>query len=122
MTAAIQFCNEHQKIKDLEALRESEHRKARHATLAGEPFQITTDGFAPYRWAITTTLHDRITGYAQLKIYRTSQEGEDRYSPAEVSSVEMVRVFGNLAPDRICTSIGERSKCHSGWECGALLA
>src|ERR1700726_552648 len=26
------------------------------------PFQITTDGFAPYRSAVTTTLHDRLTG------------------------------------------------------------
>ena len=30
----------------------------RHAT-AHTQFQITTDGFAPYRSAITTTLHDR---------------------------------------------------------------
>jgi len=37
----------------------------RHAT-SYSPFQITTDGFAPYRSAITTTLHDKITGYAML--------------------------------------------------------
>jgi hypothetical protein len=30
----------------------------RHATAHGH-FQKTTDGFAPYRSAITTTLHDR---------------------------------------------------------------
>ena len=30
----------------------------RHAT-EHSPFQITTDGFAPYRSAITNTLHDR---------------------------------------------------------------
>ena len=37
----------------------------REAT-AQTPFQITTDGFAPYRSAITTTLHDRITGFVLL--------------------------------------------------------
>jgi transposase-like protein/IS1 family transposase len=72
-------------------------------------FQITTDGFAPYRTAVTTTLHDRLTGFAQLiKVYRSSQEGEARYSPAEVASVETVPVFGQPDPERICTSIIER--------------
>jgi len=81
----------------------------RQAT-ARAPFQITTDGFAPYRSAITTTLHDRITGFAQLiKVYRASQEGEARYSPAEVQSVQVVPVYGQPDPDRICTSIVERS-------------
>jgi IS1 family transposase len=81
----------------------------RHAT-AHSQFQVTTDGFAPYRSAITTTLHDRLTGFAQLiKVYRSSQEGEARYSPAEVASVEVVPVAGQPDPDRICTSIVERS-------------
>src|SRR5258708_28274823 len=42
----------------------------RHAT-SYSPFQITTDGFPCYRSAITTTLHDKITGYAMLiKVYQ----------------------------------------------------
>jgi hypothetical protein len=81
----------------------------RHAT-SGSSFQITTDGFAPYKAAITTTLHDRLTGFAQLiKVYRAASEGEARYSPAEVASVEDVLVFGQPDPERICTSIVERS-------------
>ena len=73
-------------------------------------FQMTTDGFAPYRSAVTTTLHDRLTGFAQLiKVYRTPQDGEKRYSPAEVASVEVVPVYGQPDPERICTSIVERS-------------
>lgn len=81
----------------------------RHAT-ARNPFQITTDGFAPYRSAVTNTLHDRLTGFAQLiKVYRSSQEGEARYSPAQVESVVVVPVAGNPDPERICTSIVERS-------------
>ncbi|HSR06937.1 MAG TPA: IS1 family transposase, partial [Bryobacteraceae bacterium] len=54
--------------------------------------------------------HDRVTGFAQLiKVYRSPQDGEKRYSPAEVASVEVVRAFGQPDPDRICTSIVERS-------------
>ncbi len=85
----------------VEGLRQATSRSA---------FQVTTDGFAPYRSAITTTLHDRLTGFAQLiKVYRAASEGEGRYSPAEVASVETVPVFGNPDPERICTSIVERS-------------
>jgi len=85
----------------VEGLRQATSRSA---------FQMTTDGFAPYRSAITTTLHDRLTGFAQLiKVYRAASEGEGRYSPAEVASVETVPVFGQPDPERICTSIVERS-------------
>ena len=81
----------------------------RHAT-SRTPFQITTDGFAPYRSAITTTLHDKITGFAQLiKVYQAASEGEGRYSPAEVASTEVVPVYGQPDSERICTSIVERS-------------
>lgn len=73
-------------------------------------FQITSDGHAAYRSAITTSLHDRVTGFAQLiKVYRSPQDGEKRYSPAEVASVEVVPVMGRPDPERICTSIVERS-------------
>jgi IS1 family transposase/transposase-like protein len=80
----------------------------RHAT-AATPFQITTDGFKPYRSAITTTLHDRCDFAQLIKVYRAPSEGEARYSPAEVASVEVVPVMGQPDPDRICTSIVERS-------------
>jgi IS1 family transposase len=81
----------------------------RHAT-SRTPFQITTNGFAPYRSAITTTLHDKITGFAQLiKVYQAASEGEGRYSPAEVASTQVVPIMGQPDPGRICTSIVERS-------------
>jgi IS1 family transposase/transposase-like protein len=80
----------------------------RAATAPGE-FQITTDGFAPYRSAITTTLDDRCDFAQLIKVYRASQEGEARYSPAEVAAVEVVPVMGRPDPERICTSIIERS-------------
>jgi IS1 family transposase len=80
----------------------------RHATTRGH-FQITTDGFSPYRSAITTTLHDRCDYAMLIKVYRSSQDGEARYSPAEVASTEVVPVMGQPDPERICTSIVERS-------------
>jgi IS1 family transposase len=80
----------------------------RQAT-APSHFQITTDGFAPYRHAISTTLHDRADFAMLIKVYRATQEGEARYSPAEVQSVEVVPVMGQPDPERICTSIVERS-------------
>ena len=71
-------------------------------------FQITTDGFAPYRSAISNTLEDRCDFAQLIKVYRAGTEGEARYSPAEVASTEVVPVFGNPDPERICTSIVER--------------
>lgn len=48
--------------------------------------------------------------FAQLiKVYRAAPEGERRYSPAEVASVEVVPVLGRPDPERICSSIVERS-------------
>jgi len=80
----------------------------RQAT-ARNRFQITTDGFAPYRNAIPDTLGDRCDFAMLIKVYRASSEGEARYSPAEVQSVEVVPVMGRPDPERICTSIIERS-------------
>ncbi len=80
----------------------------RHATAHRNRFQITTDGFTPYRSAIVNTLEDRCDFAQLIKVYRSSQEGEARYSPAEVASTEVVIVMGNPDSDRICTSIVER--------------
>jgi transposase-like protein/IS1 family transposase len=80
----------------------------RHAT-ANCHFQITSDGFSPYRSAVATTLSDRCDFAQLIKVYRAPQDGEARYSPAEVASVEIVPVMGRPDPERICTSIVERS-------------
>jgi transposase-like protein/IS1 family transposase len=80
----------------------------RHAT-AHTRFQITTDGFGPYKSAISNTLHDRCDLAQLIKVYRSPQDGEKRYSPAEVQSVEVVPVMGRPDSERICTSIVERS-------------
>jgi transposase-like protein/IS1 family transposase len=79
----------------------------RHATRSN--FQVTTDGFTPYRSAISNTLEDRADFAQLIKVYRAATEGEARYSPAEVASTETVPVMGRPDPERICTSIVERS-------------
>jgi IS1 family transposase len=78
----------------------------RHAT--GGRFQITTDGFAPYRTAVPDTLADRASFAQLVKVYRATPEGERRYSPAEVVKTEVVPVMGEPDPKRICTSHIER--------------
>ncbi len=71
-------------------------------------FQITTDGFAPYRNSIPNTLEDRADFAQCIKVYRAPSEAEGRYSPAEVASMEVVPVMGQPDPKRICTSHIER--------------
>jgi hypothetical protein len=58
--------------------------------------------------AISDTLADRVDFAQLIKVYRAGTEGEGKYSPAEVASTEVVPVFGNPDPARICTSIVER--------------
>jgi len=80
----------------------------RHATSGKQRFQITTDGFQPYVSAITTTLSDRCDYAMHIKVYGQPEDGERRYSPAEVVSSEKVPVMGNPEKKRICTSHIER--------------
>jgi len=72
-------------------------------------FQMSTDGFGPYKTAIPDTFGDRVDFAMLIKVYKAVPEGERRYSPAEVSSVEVVPVCGQPDYDMICTSIVERS-------------
>ena len=77
-------------------------------TVSRQNFQITTDGFVPYRSAIDNTLGDGVDFAQLIKVYRAAPEGERKYSPAEVVSTEVVPVLGNPDPKRICTSHIER--------------
>lgn len=72
------------------------------------PLAACTDGFQPYKSAITTTLSDRCDYARIIKVYRDNPEADRKYSPAEVSHTEKVPVMGNPDPDRICTSHIER--------------
>ena len=52
----------------------------RHAT-AHSRFQITTDGFGPYKSAIWNTLHDRCDFAQLIKIYSNSQDARSDIAP-----------------------------------------
>jgi IS1 family transposase len=76
---------------------------------ARQKFQVTTDGFGPYVQAISDTLGDRVSYARLIKVYGKNEEGrEARYSPSEIVETEVVPVFGDPDPSRICTSIVER--------------
>lgn len=79
----------------------------RHAT-SRQKFQISTDGFGPYKTAIPNTLEDRASFAQIIKVYRATPEGERRYSPAEVVSTEVIPVMGQPNLDKVCTSHIER--------------
>jgi IS1 family transposase len=72
-------------------------------------FQITSDGWAPYKTVIPDVFASRVDYAMLIKVYKSSPEAERKYSPAEVACVEVVPVSGNPDPSRICTSIVERS-------------
>lgn len=81
--------------------------KLERATSGG--FQISTDGFAPYRDAIVYSLGGHLVDFAQIvKVYAASREGEQRYSPAEVVDCVKTPIFGNPDLARVCTSHIER--------------
>jgi transposase-like protein/IS1 family transposase len=81
----------------------------RDAIKPGTSFQMTTDGFAPYKTSIPDTFGDYVDYAMLIKVYRQAAEGDARYSPPEVASTEVVPVCGNPDEKRICTSIIERS-------------
>ena len=81
--------------------------KLRRAT-SEKRFQISTDGFGPYIYAMDYALIDRCD-YAQLvKVYQAPREGEQKYSPPDVVKAVPTPVMGNPDPERICTSHVER--------------
>jgi IS1 family transposase len=71
-------------------------------------YQLTSDGFAPYKPAVKSFLRGRVHFAQLVKVYGASREGEQRYSPAEVVDSVPTIVFGNPDRDRICTSHIER--------------
>jgi transposase-like protein/IS1 family transposase len=81
--------------------------KLRSAT-SEQRFQFTTDGFKPYVQGVDLVLSDRVDFAQLIKVYSSSREGEQRYSPGEVVEAVPVRICGNPNPKRICTSHIER--------------
>ena len=73
-------------------------------------YQLSTDGFPAYLAPVDEHLMCREVDYGQIvKVYGASREGEQRYSPAEVSSAEPHPILGLSDVRRICASHVERS-------------
>ena len=83
--------------------------KLAKAASADQKFQLSTDGFKPYNYAVGTQLDGRCD-YGQLvKIYAApTPEEQRRYSPAHVVEAIATEVYGDPIPERICTSHIER--------------
>ena len=73
-------------------------------------FQLTTDGFTPYRSVIPSILRGRGIDYATLvKVYGESEDGSRRYSPSEFVGTVETAIMGAPEEERVCTSHVERS-------------
>src|SRR5262249_41446198 len=83
--------------------------KLARATEGHHNFQITTDGFTPYRDAIVLSLGAQLVNFAQLvKLYAGNTDKETRYSPAECIGCRKVKIYGNPDMERVSTSHVER--------------
>jgi len=72
-------------------------------------FQISTDGFQPYKHAVVLSLGAQHVDFAQIvKVYASSREGEQRYSPAVCIDCVKTPIYGNPDPEKTCTSHIER--------------
>lgn len=69
--------------------------------------QVTSDGFSAYTHAVPMHLGSRCDFAQLIKQYKSTQS-EARYSPAEITGIEIAIRFGNPDESRISTSFAER--------------
>src|SRR5207244_7130345 len=81
--------------------------KLRQAT--GGRFQLSTDGFTPYRHIVPLVFGNGIDFAQIIKVYGTPAEGEHRYSPATIIDTHQLPIIGRPDKDRVCTSHDERA-------------
>ena len=63
----------------------------------------------PYQHAVVMSLGAQHVDFPQIvKVYASTREGEQRYSPAECVDCVKTPIYGNSDPDKICTSHIER--------------
>lgn len=81
--------------------------KLAHATTGN--FQITTDAFPAHKDAIIHSLGAQHVDFAQVvKVYRSNQESETRYSPSVCIGCKKIATFGNPNLPKATTSHIER--------------
>lgn len=71
-------------------------------------YQLSSDGLKTYVKSVQMFLGSRVHFAQLVKVYASSREGEQRYSPAEVVDAVPCIVSGNPVRERICTSHVER--------------
>lgn len=81
--------------------------KIRKAT-APQRFEVSTDAFAAYDFAIQWALYDRADHSQVVKVFEKPAESRERYSPPRFIGVQKDTVSGNPDLDRACTSHVER--------------
>jgi transposase-like protein/IS1 family transposase len=82
-------------------------RKLRDAT-SGR-FQLSTDGYLPYRTAVPSAFGPQIDFAQIVKVYGNAPEAERRYTPPAVISTTLIPCMGDPDMDRVCTSHVERN-------------
>ena len=70
-------------------------------------FQLSTDGYTPYRTAVPAAFGGRVDFAQVVKVYGTAAD-QHRYSPGEVVETRKHVRHGDPDEDRICTSHAER--------------
>jgi transposase-like protein/IS1 family transposase len=76
---------------------------------ADHSFQISTDGFTPYKDAIVYSLGAKHVDFAQIiKIFGKHSDDDHRYSPPQVIGLEKTSIFGNPDLEKATTSHIER--------------
>jgi len=74
-------------------------------------FQVTTDGFQPYKFHIPATFGDSVDYGTEVKIFGPLYEGipERRLNPVVCKGVTRKAIYGNPDRKRICTNHVERT-------------
>ena len=72
-------------------------------------FQLSTDGYTPYRTAIPSTFGQKIDFAQIVKVYGNAPEAERRYTPPTVVGVTLVPCLGEPDMDAVCKSHVERN-------------
>src|SRR6478609_9690254 len=70
-------------------------------------FQLTTDGLAAYRQNVPFAFQSQVDFAVLIKNYQSLQE-TTRYSPATITNIEKLPIFGSCDEDKISTSHIER--------------